>query len=65
MGEGGSFSVQCQEPKTGQEKVQLYCEDDSYCQSGYSLSMVEQLVLHYYNCEFDYKRKMKKLNGTK
>ena len=23
MGEGGSFSVQCQEPKTGQEKVQF------------------------------------------
>ena len=27
--------VQCREPKTGQPKVQLYCEDDSHCQSGY------------------------------
>ena len=31
--------VQCREPKTGQQKVQLYCEDNSHCQSGYSLSM--------------------------
>ena len=32
--------VQYQEPKTGQQKVQFYCEDEIYCQSGYSLSMV-------------------------
>ena len=31
--------VQCQEPKTGQQKVQFYCEDEIYCRSGYSLSM--------------------------
>ena len=33
--------VQCQEHKTGQQKVQFYYEDEIYCRSGYSLSMVE------------------------
>ena len=31
--------VQYREPKTGQQKVQLYCEYDKHCQSGYNLSM--------------------------
>ena len=31
--------VQCREPKTGQKKVQFYCEDDSYFLSSYYLSM--------------------------
>ena len=31
---------QCREPKTGQEKVQLYCEDDTLFLSSYYLSMV-------------------------
>ena len=31
--------VHCREPKTGQQKVELYCEDDLPCQSGYNLSM--------------------------
>ena len=32
--------VQCQKPKTGQEKVQLYCEDDSLFLSFYYLSIM-------------------------
>ena len=32
--------VQCREPKTGQEKVHFYCEDDS----SYYLSMCETIV---------------------
>ena len=32
--------VQCREPKTGQEKVQFYCEDDSLFLSSYYLSML-------------------------
>ena len=32
--------VQCREQKTGQHKVQFYCEDEIHRQSGYSLSMV-------------------------
>ena len=31
--------VQCQEPKTGLQKVQLYCEDDSLFLSSYYLFM--------------------------
>ena len=31
--------VQCRKPKTGQEKVQLYCEDDSHFLSSYYLSI--------------------------
>ena len=31
--------VQCREPKTGQEKVQFYCEDDLLFLSSYYLSM--------------------------
>ena len=33
--------IQCREPKTGQEKVQFFCEDEINCGSGpgYSLSM--------------------------
>ena len=31
--------VQCQEPKTGQEKVQFYCEEDLLFLSSYYLSM--------------------------
>ena len=31
--------VQCREPKTGQQKVQFYFEDEIHWQSGYSLSM--------------------------
>ena len=31
--------VQCREPKTGLEKVQLYCEDDSHFLSSYYLSI--------------------------
>ena len=33
--------VQCREPKTGQQKVQLYCEDEIHWRSGYSLSMCQ------------------------
>ena len=33
------YTVQCREPKTGQQKVQLYCKDEIHCRSGYSLSM--------------------------
>ena len=32
--------VQCQEPKTGQQKVQFYCEDDLLFWSSYYLSML-------------------------
>ena len=32
--------VQCREPKTGQEKVQFYCKDDSLFLSFYYLSMM-------------------------
>ena len=35
------YAVQCQEPKTGQEKVQLYCEDDILFLSSYYLSMAQ------------------------
>ena len=31
--------VQCREPKTGQQKVQFYCEDDILFLSSYYLSM--------------------------
>ena len=31
----------CREPKTGQQKVPFYCEDEIYCRSGYSLSMLD------------------------
>ena len=31
--------VQCREPKTGQQKVQLYCEDINIANLGYNLSM--------------------------
>ena len=37
--------VQCQEPKTRQQKVQFYCEDKIHYRSGYSLSMVGTLRL--------------------
>ena len=37
--------VQCREPKTGQEKVQLYCKDDSLFLSSYYLSMVYSLQI--------------------
>ena len=29
------WQIQCREPKTGQQKVQLYYEDDPLCLSGY------------------------------
>ena len=29
--------VQCREPKTGEQNVQLYCEDDLHCLSGYKI----------------------------
>ena len=32
--------VHCREPKTGQQKVQLHCEDEIHWRSGYSLSMI-------------------------
>ena len=35
--------VQCREPKTGQEKVQFYCKDDSHFLSSYYLSMGQGL----------------------
>ena len=31
--------IQCREPKSGQQNVQFYCEDEIDCRSGYSLSM--------------------------
>ena len=34
-----STMPECQEPKTGLEKVQLYCEDDSHFLSSYYLSI--------------------------
>ena len=37
---GTNLKVQCPEPETGQQKVQLYYEDDPICQSSpYYLSM--------------------------
>ena len=38
--------VQCWEPKTGQEKVQFYCEDDSIFLSPYYLSMLSTQNLY-------------------
>ena len=43
--------VQCREPKTGQQKVQFYCEDEIHCRSGYSLSMIS---VHSLNMQFSY-----------
>ena len=40
---------QCREPKTGQEKVQFYCEDDSLFLSSYYLSMVSRDKIHYFH----------------
>ena len=34
-GMGRYQQVQCREPKTGQQKAQLYCKDDQLCLSGY------------------------------
>ena len=39
--------VQCQEPKTGQEKVQFYCEDDLLFLSSYYLSMMYSIAKMY------------------
>ena len=41
--------VQCREPKTVQEKVQFYCEDNSLFLSSYYLSMVN---IQYTDGEF-------------
>ena len=35
--------VQCREPKTGQERVQFYCEDDILFLFSYYLSMMEDI----------------------
>ena len=47
--------VQCREPKTGKQKVQLYWEDNKHCQSGYIiyLCLAGRLgQLFQYMCEY-------------
>ena len=39
--------VQCREPKTGQQKVQLYYEDDPLCPSSYCILFI--YVVHSVN----------------
>ena len=46
---GRQVRVQCREPKTGQETVQFYCEDDSLFLSSYYLSMVSRDKIHYFH----------------
>ena len=38
--------VQCQEPKTGQQKIQLYYEDDPLCPSSYIIYVSMSVHLH-------------------
>ena len=43
--------VQCREPKTGQQKVQFYFEDEIYCRSGYSLSTTPTQAINFLQLE--------------
>ena len=46
---GPASTVQCREPKTRQQKVQFYYEDEIHCRSGYSLSMLWTVYCTWWN----------------
>ena len=61
--------VQCREPKTGQQKVQLQCEDNYHCQSGYIIYLwgkaTGQLVPRGSSCKYYCTSNKANLRNTK